>query len=340
MNPLVEALDGFGLVQPATFVGLFLAASLLMLWRLEAMMEHGLKGTALGTLVMPFCSGLGNLVLVYLLLRDNAGGEALLTNCLVNNATNLTLLLGLPAVIWGLQIIDKPKPKNGDGKKAGAAGGKAAIEQKVGRLSLMLSLLAALFFLGAIWALGEDGSIDQGDGLALVGMFLFWQSFQVYDVMKQNVQERTSLSAMVYLDGLILLAGAWVLYVSLDWLMNWLSAAKGGFFSAENLGWISGWLMVLPNALLAFYYAATRRADVVYASQVGDGHICIPLCLGLFALAKPIPIGALFMPAALVIAGAVVVHLLVIASTGRLPRAVGWLLLAGYGAFLFAGLGG
>jgi len=29
--------------------------------------------------------------------------------------------------------------------------------------------------------------------------------------------------------------------------------------------------MVLPNALLAFYYGAKRRADIVYASQVGDG---------------------------------------------------------------------
>ena len=52
--------------------------------------------------------------------------------------------------------------------------------------------------------------------------------------------------------------------------------------------------MVLPNALLAFYYAAKGRADIVYASQVGDGHICVPLCLGLAAAWRPLAIPAFF----------------------------------------------
>ena len=30
------------------------------------MTEYGFQGTALGTLVMPFCSGLGNLLFVYI----------------------------------------------------------------------------------------------------------------------------------------------------------------------------------------------------------------------------------------------------------------------------------
>ncbi len=338
MNPLVEILDGMGAVHPAVFVGLFLAASLLMLWRLEAMMENGLKGTAVGTLVMPYCSGLGNLVFVYLVLRDGTKGQELLTNCLVNNATNLTLLLGLPAVIWGLSVVQK-KPDRPQ-KKAKASAGKAVIEQRVGQLSLGLSMIAGLFFLGAIWALGEDGWLDFGDGAVLIGLFVFWQLFQVYDVMKQNVQQRTTLGAMIYVDVLILIGGAWVLYTSLDWLMAWLTQAKIGFFSAANLGWLSGWLMVLPNALLAFYYAAKKRADVVYASQVGDGHICIPLCLGIYAMVKPLQIGALFETGAWIIGGALVLHLLFVGVLGRLPRAAGWLLLAGYGAFLYAGLGG
>ncbi len=343
MSPLIEIINSLGLAHPATFVGLFVAASLLMLWCLEAMMENGMKGTALGTLVMPYCSGLGNLVFVYLVLRDDTGGQALLTNCLVNNATNLTLLLGLPAVIWGLTVV-KPKgntegkkPKTG-AAKAGAA--KAVIEQRVGQLSLGLSMIAGLFFIGVIWALGEDGWLDFGDGAVLVGLFVFWQLFQVYDVMKHNVQQRTSFGPMIYVDALILLLGAWVLYTSLDWLMHWLTTAKSGFVSAANLGWLSGWLMVLPNALLAFYYAAKKRADVVYASQIGDGHVCIPLCIGIYALEKPLQLTAFFAPSAVVIASALIAHLILVGGVGRLPKAAGWLLLAGYGGFLYAGLAG
>ena len=58
----------------------------------------------------------------------------------------------------------------------------------------------------------------------------------------------------------------------------------------ENLGWLSGILMVLPNGMVALYYAKSRRADVVYTSQIGDGHICIPMCIGLFALFKTIQV--------------------------------------------------
>ena len=41
--------------------------------------------------------------------------------------------------------------------------------------------------------------------------------------------------------------------------------------------------MVLPNAMLALYFGWRRKPEVVYSSQVGDGHICLPLCVGIFA---------------------------------------------------------
>ena len=59
MNPLPEILRALGLDSPWGYLGLFLAASLLMVWRMEGLLAHGLEGTALGTLVMPYCSGLG-----------------------------------------------------------------------------------------------------------------------------------------------------------------------------------------------------------------------------------------------------------------------------------------
>src|SRR5256886_17628800 len=88
-----------------------------MIWRLEALLAHGLEGTALGTLVMPYCSGLGNLLFVAIIAGRKGGAQDVLINCLVNNVTNLTLVLGLPALIWGLQLSAPRKPERSARKK-------------------------------------------------------------------------------------------------------------------------------------------------------------------------------------------------------------------------------
>ena len=60
-----------------------------MVWRLEAMLDHGLEGTALGTLLMPYCSGLGNLIFVGLMLtRQGAPAEVLPPLPLLAHAAN------------------------------------------------------------------------------------------------------------------------------------------------------------------------------------------------------------------------------------------------------------
>jgi cation:H+ antiporter len=330
-------LDSLSLNDPLTYLAVFLGVSLLMLWRLEAMLDHGLEGTALGTLIMPYCSGLGNLIFVVIMVaRDGAPGEVL-TNCLVNNVTNLTLLLGLPAVFWGLQVMSAQGGTKGK-KPARSAKGAGGTEGQLNRLSLLLTLVAVLFFTGAVWVLGRDGKLDLTDGLLLIGLFLFWQCFQVFDVLKHNVRRRVSFGPMFYIDALLVLACAWLLYESIDWLVTWLTAQKGGFVSAANLGWLTGWLMVLPNAVLALYWGWKRRADVVYTSQVGDGHICIPLCLGLFALVKPLPVTEFFQTGLFILAGAVAVHGVLLLLTGGLPRWAGAALMLAYGWFVWSGL--
>jgi cation:H+ antiporter len=127
-------------------------------------------------------------------------------------------------------------------------------------------------------------------------------------------------------------------YVSIDWLVDWVSAMPDGFISAKHLGWLSGWLMVVPNALLAFYYAWQQRAEVVYSSQVGDGHICIPLCVGVFALFRPIPVPEFSQLGVWILLGAAALHFLLIAVAGGLPRIVGVALIGGYGWFVYRGL--
>jgi cation:H+ antiporter len=346
VNYFVQLIEATGLGNPFTYTLIFIGASMLMIWRLNAMLDHGLEGTALGTLVMPYCSGLGNLIFVFLLLNGHGQASEIMTNCLVNNTTNLTLILALPALIWGLNLA----PASASGKdnkdrkpkrsKKNPKSDKVATEQRLSRLSLLLTMAAVAFFTGAVWALGQDGYIDFNDGLVLVGLFLFWQCFQVFDVLKHNVRQRHSFSGLFYLDLALLLVGAALLYLSLDWLVQWLAVQKTGFISAQNLGWLSGWLMVLPNAILAVYYGLRGRADIVYTSQIGDGHICIPLCVGLFSLYQPIPMPAFFQTSIMILLGATALHFIVVVTLGRLPRWASWLLFVAYAWFVFTGLAG
>jgi cation:H+ antiporter len=342
MPPVTDFIDSLGLTHPATYLLLFLLASLLMIWRLEAMASHGLEGTALGTLITPYCSGLGNLLFVFIVARGGGAPGEVMTNCLVNNVTNLTLVLGLPALLWGLNILPAPAGAGAKGKKSSAAkagkSGKGDIEHRISRLSLLLTLTAVVFFTGAVWALGRDGRLDFNDGLVLTGLFVFWQCFQVFDVMKHNVRQRASFGAMFYADLLLLLAGAALLYTSLDWLVDWLASQKTGFIRASNLGWLSGWLMVLSNALLALWYGHKRRADIVYTAQVGDGHICIPLCIGLFALIKTLPVPAFFELSMILLLAVTAAHAFFVGVFGRLPRWAGAALIGVYGWFLYTGL--
>jgi cation:H+ antiporter len=73
---------------------------------------------------------------------------------------------------------------------------------------------------------------------------------------------------------------------------------------------------------------------------VGDGHICIPLCLGLFALFKPVPVPRFFETSMLILLGAAAVHFFFVLLLGRLPRWTGAALIGLYGWFLYRGLAG
>lgn len=322
-----------GAFAPALLTVLFLGASGLMIWRLEVLSGKGFEGTVLGTLIMPYCSGIGNLVFAWVMGRSQGASVEVFENCLVNNVTNLTLLLGLPTVIWGAALFGKRRK----------LAKKAAQTAEINRLSLLLTLLAGLFFTGIVWALARDGRLDFGDGLVLVAVFLFWQCFHVFEVLKSNVRLNQSLHWSIYPELLGLAAGAAVVYWSVGSLVDWIDLradAGQGWFRREHLGWLSAGLMVLPNALLAMFYGWRGRSEVVYASQVGDGHICIPLCLGIYALLTPAAVPPIFLLSIRLLVVALCAHLALVIIFGRPPRLVGWLFLAGFVVFLWKGLPG
>ncbi len=327
-HPVIHWIEAKGPYAPWLFLALFLVASFLMLWRLEAMSKSGFEGTILGTLVMPYCSGLGNIIFAFILGHNGGSGADVMTNSLVNNVTNMTLVLGLPAIFWRMSVLPAQK-------KNGKAGGKA---HELNRISLLLTLLAVLFFTGAVWALGRKGELNFNDGLVLVGLFLFWQCFHVIDVLKSNVRQGRSLGWTLPFDLAILAVGAYGIYISTDWLVTWISGIHTGFISAQYLGWLSGWVMVLPNATLAVYYAWRGQPETVYASQVGDSHVSIPLCLGIYALYHTLDMPPFFHLGMMLLLGATLVHLICVAVIGKLPRLIGVALVAAYGFFLYRGL--
>ena len=319
-----------GAWSPLLFVVLFIASALLMIWALEAMNSGGLEGTVIGTLITPYCTGIGNLLFAFVIGREHGSGAEVMTNSLVNNISNMTLLIGLPAIFWTMHVLPQTAPAKGKKKKRG---GNNRVHE-INRLSLLLTLTAVLFFTGAVWALARDGKLDFGDGLVLVGLFLFWQLFHVYDVLKSNVQKNKSLDWMLLIYFAVLVVAGYAQYASINWLDTWLHHRTQGWLSEHNRGVLSGLLCALPNGLVAIYYGWRGNPEVVYTSQVGDGHICIPLCVGVFAIFNSFQMPAMFQTGMYILIGATVVHMFCVLVFGQLPRLVGIALVVAYGFFL------
>ena len=318
------------LANPFVLLAIFVAASALMIWRLNVMETKGFEGTVVGTLIMPYCSGASNLIFAFVMSRAGDNGRVVMENSLFNNVTNLTLILGLTAILCA-----RPGPAAASAKVRAR---RTPDNYRLHRLELLFTLIALFLFTGTLWALAEDGVVGRYDGLVLVGLFLFWQLLHVFEILKNNVRKNTSLHWTIVIDLILIGICTYGTYFSIDRLVHWVETADNSFFSMANLGWLSGALMVLPNALLALYYARVGREDIVVASQVGDGHICIPMCVGLFALFNDIRVPDFFQTGIYILLGAGVVHFLSIGLFGRQPRILGYGLLAAYGAFLYSGL--
>lgn len=299
-----------------------------MIWRLHIMESKGFEGTVLGTLIMPYCSGFANLVFAFVMSKSASNGGAVIDNALVNNVTNLTLILGLSALFGTVALLPKTKTLQK----------KHAEFFRLNRLNLLLTLVALFLFTGTLWALGNDNELNRYDGYILIGLFLFWQILHIFEVLKDNIRKNRQFHWSIVIDLALIAISAYGIYFSVDHLVNWVSTTNNPVFSFAKIGWFSGLLMVLPNAFIALYYAYLGRQDIVISSQIGDGHICIPMCIGLFAVFNPIQLPSSFLMGTYFILGAGLVHFLSIGILGRIPRFVGAGLICAYAYFLYNGL--
>ncbi len=92
MDCINNLITSVGRGAPYLCVLFFLLASVLVVWRLEVLSGKGVEGTVLGTIFMPFCSGMGNIIFAVVLALNQGDSEDVLINCLFNNVTNLTIL--------------------------------------------------------------------------------------------------------------------------------------------------------------------------------------------------------------------------------------------------------
>ncbi|MCK5478557.1 MAG: hypothetical protein KAI44_06550 [Methylococcales bacterium] len=316
--------------NPLVLLTIFVATSVLMIWRLQAMESKGFEGTVLGTLIMPYCSGFANLIFAYIMSSSGSNGGLVIENSIVNNATNLTLILGLSVIFGSSMIVQK-----GNSKKKLK---KNTDFHRINRLNLLFTLIALFLFTGTLWALAKDQILDFYDGLILVGLFVFWQILHVFEIFKDNIRKNKAFQWSIVFDLLLIAASAYCIYYSVDHLVEWVSKAEYQYINVTQLGWLSGVLMVLPNAFIAMYYSRIGRQDIVLSSQIGDGHICIPMCIGLFSVFNTIQVPDFFQMGMYVILGAGVIHFLSIAVLGRVPRFMGFGLVGAYAFFLFKGI--
>lgn len=314
--------------HPVFLLALFALANIIMIWRLHIMESKGFEGTVLGTLIMPYCSGFANLVFAIVMSKSANNGAAVIENALVNNVTNLTLILGAAALFGTVAVLPKTKTLQK----------KHAEFSRLNHLNLLLTLIALFLFTGTLWALGNDKQLNLYDGLILIGLFLFWQILHVFEVLKDNIRKNRQTHWTIVIDLALIAISAYGIYYAVDHLVSWVTTSHNPIFSVAKIGWFSGLLMVLPNAFIALYYAYLGRQDIVISSQIGDGHICIPMCIGLFAAFNPIQLPASFLMGTYLILGAGVVHFLCIGILGRIPRFVGAGLISAYGYFIYNGL--
>ncbi len=67
-------------------------------------------------------------------------------------------------------------------------------------------------------------------------MFLFWQAYHLFDLLRTIVEKRKSSFWLFVLDLVLLAIGSYAVYISTDWLASWVARRGEGFISNNWVG--------------------------------------------------------------------------------------------------------
>jgi cation:H+ antiporter len=244
-------------------------------------------------------------------------------NAWTNHLTGLCLVIALPTLIWGLRLSAKSRSK------------KALQESQSQRISLSLSLVAMVLFNLTLWTLGHDKEISRFDGFWLIGLFLSWQCFRYYELLKEVKQQSRDWHPMLVIDIALILTGSIVALLSTDGIVSGILAEKESILRADRLGLLTGVFMLLPSAGIALYYGWKQDSALIYRTQLSGGQISMPLSIGLFAIFKPITVLNFIEDGLLFITTVALVHLICVLLLSELPKLVAAGLVAAYSYALY-----
>lgn len=248
---------------------LLLAATQVVIVVLNILEKRNFGAVQLGTVVTPLCTGFPNLM-IGLFGQERLQGDLVLQLNVGNNIANSTLVVGLILLLAGPVTVQA-----GAGLKKGAKAATGA------------QFLAFLFlWLGAgllVW-LVRDGRISRLDGVALVGLYLFYQVLALRGGPKAKKGQELSLALGFGLLLLLALA-AWLIQFALSFIGMALDQVQG-LFPGWRLGMFLGLLTVLPESFLLLRLAR-RGGSLGLSGLVGDCLVSIPLVIGLSAIFVP-----------------------------------------------------
>lgn len=230
------------------------------------------------------------------------------------NVTMLTACLGLAALVRPLQLGRRVMQYAVLAAVAGVLALLALLDGHVGRVEGALLVLAYIALVGLVWwreheppKLGElaelDDDSDDGDRSATAGLLL----------------------ALVGVAGML---------VGGDLAVHGAVRVVESFGSTDSAIGLTVLALATTAELFALVFAAVRHdvPEIAVAGVVGSAAYNATATLGAAALARPLSVDGLVVPAAL--AALLPIVVLLLAARGRLGRPAGGLLVAGYVAFV------
>ncbi|THB77016.1 MAG: sodium:calcium symporter, partial [Desulfobacteraceae bacterium] len=141
----------FNAIYPFHYLVVFCLVQYLLINRLNSLEKKGFEGTEIGTLVMPYCSGVANIIFVYVVAESNLPGIPVIENCVVNNVTNLTFILGVTTLFYPITIVSR-SPEERHSLKEVMKRRQTMIKTKIDQVNLTGTSITLLFFTGVLWA--------------------------------------------------------------------------------------------------------------------------------------------------------------------------------------------